>query len=249
MIRSSRSGGCPGETEASPRGTELLFQAPSHERNTRSGYLLAERRGRQRARFVHDPLTLALEPATDNEDGGVRACSPFHDFRERGSGSRAARLREPRQHTHITGDRPGLDRKTVRLGAERHPIGEEHPQSLLLPGDAVSGIGGKHAHPAQSPLGGLLCIGTRSPGVLRLEECSLGLLNLSPGLGSTSLRSGHSVLGLADLPRQPRNRESNALSPGPHVVDPAEQRTRLLDPHGDTGVTLLELARVGDELA
>ncbi len=198
---------------------------------------------------MHDPLTLALEPATDDEDGGVHACPPLLDLSERGSGRHATGFREPRQRTHITGDRPGLDRKTVRLGAERHLIGEEHPQSLLLPGDAVGGIGGKHARPAESPLGGRLCIGTRSPGVLRLVECSFGRLDLSPALGFTSLRFGHRVPGLPDLPRQPCNRESNALSPDPYVVDPAEQRTRLLDPHGDTRVTLLELARVGNELA
>ena len=229
--------------------TELLLQPASHERNTRSGNLFSECRGRQRARLVHDSLTLALEPATHDEDGGVRACPPLLDLLERGSGRHATGFRDPRQLDHIGRHRPGLDGQSICLGAERHLIGEEQPQSLLLPGDAAGRVGHEDARAANSSFCRRLRILTRPPRSLERLQRALGLDDLSPGHGFTSLRVGHRMFGLPDLPRQPRNRESNALGPGPHVVDPAEQRTHLLNPHSDISVTLLELPRVGDELA
>lgn len=60
------------------RTGKRLLQTPPHQGNARARHLLAERCGDQRVRLEHDPLSLVLEAAADDEE---RSTEPPGDSR------------------------------------------------------------------------------------------------------------------------------------------------------------------------
>ena len=232
------------------RLTELLLEPPPHERDTRARHLLPERRGgksasprarsaraRSRARRARRRSPSAHVPPTPRSPR-ARPRGPSGPTR------RAAEPRPPRR-------RPSAPRPPGHpppRGAPPDPTepAAAAPRCLATP-SAASAC--EHARPPHRPLGRRPGVLARPPRALELLELALGLDDLPPGLGLSRLR-------LASPPARPASISSGIASSASRTRcararTSSTRRSRL--PAAsirscDIGVTLFEIARVGDEL-
>ena len=246
--RSRKARWRPGQASASPQ--ELLQRSAARARRSHLPPWSPRTARCQRVRLQHEPLTLVLEAAADDEERGVGACPPLLDLRRARPRARTARNRR-----RAARRRPPSRRGAPRRPVPRLPPGAQPPRSRA-PRAARAPRLHRRRRPRRQPSHAAPRAPPRPwrPLPARRERPTsssrlLGLGELAPRIRLARPRVALRLLGVRDLAR-------DRLQPGPARAVPALSprrpaagaRSTAVDPRRHVDVVPLELAHVRDEV-